>query len=125
MLCKIWGFRGVDYEECHFLRYKHRVCTTQETQYVSATEPSRLMIYKIWGFHGSDYEQCRPLGYKYPVHTPYETNYVSATEASQLMLCRIEVITAVTTKDAVFWDIKNQLLPHWKHITSPLQSTAG
>jgi hypothetical protein len=29
----------------------------QETHYVSATEPSQLVLRKIWGFHGSDYEE--------------------------------------------------------------------
>jgi hypothetical protein len=28
-------------------------------------------------------------------------------------------------KNVVFWDIKPQFIPHWKHITSLLQSTAG
>jgi hypothetical protein len=28
-------------------------------------------------------------------------------------------------KNAVFWDIKTQFVPHRKHITSPLQSPAG
>jgi hypothetical protein len=43
---------------------KTPVRTSQETQYVSATEPSQLMLCKIWGFHGDDYEECRLLGYK-------------------------------------------------------------
>jgi hypothetical protein len=38
------------------------VRTSQETHYVSATEPSRLMLCEIWGFHGGDYEECRLLG---------------------------------------------------------------
>jgi hypothetical protein len=63
--------------------------TSQETHYVSATEPSRLMLCKIWGFHGGDYEECRLLRYKNPVRTSHETHYVSATEPSQLMLCKI------------------------------------
>jgi hypothetical protein len=29
---------------------------------------------------------------------------------------------AVTMKNAVFWDIKTQFIPHRRHITSPLQS---
>jgi hypothetical protein len=37
--------------------------------YVSATEPSRLMLRMILGFHGGDYEECRLLGYKNPVRT--------------------------------------------------------
>jgi hypothetical protein len=28
-------------------------------------------------------------------------------------------------KNAVFWDIRTQFIPHRKHITSPLQSLAG
>jgi hypothetical protein len=30
-----------------------------------------------------------------------------------------------TKKNAVFWDIKPQFVPHRRHIMSPLQSTAG
>jgi hypothetical protein len=52
------GFHGSDYEECDLLGYKNPVHTWQETHYVSATEPSLLMLCKICGFHGSDYEEC-------------------------------------------------------------------
>jgi hypothetical protein len=38
---------GGDYEECHLLGYKNPVRTSQETHYVSATKPSRLILYKI------------------------------------------------------------------------------
>jgi hypothetical protein len=38
---------------------------------------------------------------------------------------RFEVLTAVTMKNAVVWDIKTQFVPHRGHITSPLQSPAG
>jgi hypothetical protein len=48
--------------ECRRLGYKNQVRTSQETHYVSATEPSQLMLYTVWGFHGGDYEECRPLG---------------------------------------------------------------
>jgi hypothetical protein len=34
-------------EECRLLGYETPVRTSQETHYVSATEPSRLMLYKI------------------------------------------------------------------------------
>jgi hypothetical protein len=66
MLCKIWGFHGSHYEECRILGYKNPVRISQETYYVSATQPSRLMLCKIWRFHGGDYEECRLLGYKTP-----------------------------------------------------------
>jgi hypothetical protein len=89
MLCKIWGFHGGDYEECRLLGYKNPVRTSQETHYLSATEPSQLMLCKSWDFHSADYEECRLLGYKNQVRTSQETNYLSATEPSQLMLCKI------------------------------------
>jgi hypothetical protein len=86
---KIWGFHGVDYEECRLLGYKNPVRILQETHYVSTTELSQLMLCKIWGFHGNDYEECRLLGYKNPVRISQETHYVSAIEPSPLMLCKI------------------------------------
>jgi hypothetical protein len=88
-LCKIWGFHGGDYEECHRLGYKNPVRTSLVTHYVSATESSRLMLCKIWTFHGCDYEECRLMGFKNPVRTSLETHYVSATEPSRLMQCKI------------------------------------
>jgi hypothetical protein len=57
LTCTIWGFHGGDYEECRLLGYKNPVRTSQETQYVSATETSQLMLCKIWGFHGGNYEE--------------------------------------------------------------------
>jgi hypothetical protein len=54
-LFKIWCFHGGDYAECRFLAYKNPVRISQETDYVSATQPSRLMLCKIWGFHGGDW----------------------------------------------------------------------
>jgi hypothetical protein len=36
-----------------------------------------------------------------------------------------EVLTAVTVKKVVFWDIRTQFVPHRRHITSPLQIPAG
>jgi hypothetical protein len=59
-----------------------------------------------------------------PVRTSRETHYFSATEPSLLMLCtRCQGFTAVTMKNTVFWDTA-RFVPHEKHITSPLQSTA-
>jgi hypothetical protein len=63
MLCKIWGFHGGNYKECHLLGYKKPVRTLQETNYISATDPSQLILRKIWSFHGCDYGECRLLGY--------------------------------------------------------------
>jgi hypothetical protein len=38
---------------------------------------------------------------------------------------RLEVFTAVTMKNVVFWDIKAQFVLHRRHITSLLQSPAS
>jgi hypothetical protein len=59
--CRIWGFRVSDYEEYPVMGYKNQVRTSQETHYVSAIEPSQLMLRIIWEFHGGDYEECRIL----------------------------------------------------------------
>jgi hypothetical protein len=40
-------------------------------------------------------------------------------------LVRFEVFTAVTMKNAVFLNVKTQLVPHRRHITSMLQSSGG
>jgi hypothetical protein len=41
------------------------------------------------------------------------------------IVCMSEVLTAVTMKNAVFWDIKTHFIPHRKHINSLLQGPAG
>jgi hypothetical protein len=87
--CEIWGLHCSDYEESRFPGYKNPVRTSQETHYVSATEPGRLRPCKIWGFHGGDYDECHLLRYNNPVHTSQETHYISATELNQLMLYKI------------------------------------
>jgi hypothetical protein len=38
---------------------------------------------------------------------------------------RCEVLTAVSMKNAVFWDIQTQFITHRRHITSALQSLAS
>jgi hypothetical protein len=83
MLCKIWGVQCGDYEECRLLGYKNSVHTSQETHYVSATEPRPLMVCKIWGFHVGNDEECSLLGYKNPIRTSQETYYISTAESSQ------------------------------------------
>jgi hypothetical protein len=42
-----------------------------------------------------------------------------------LNFVRFEFFTAVTMKNAVFWDIKTQFVLHRRHITYPLQSPAS
>jgi hypothetical protein len=50
---------------------------------------------------------------------------LSMSIANNNYYARFEVFTAVIMKDAVFWDIRTQFVPHRRHITSPLQSPAG
>jgi hypothetical protein len=38
---------------------------------------------------------------------------------------RFAVFMAVAMKNGVFWDIKNEFVPHRRHITFPLQSPAS
>jgi hypothetical protein len=42
----------IRYEECRLLGYRNPVRTSQETHYVSTTEPSQSMLCKNWGFTG-------------------------------------------------------------------------
>jgi hypothetical protein len=60
--CEVSDSHGGDYEGCGLLGYKNPDRTSQETYYVSATKPIRVMLCKIGGFHGGDYEECLPLG---------------------------------------------------------------
>jgi hypothetical protein len=87
VISKIWGFHGGDYVDRRLLGYKIPVRISQETHYVSAADPSWLMLCKIWGFHGGDYVDWRLLGYKNPVRASQEN--FSDKEPSRLMLCKI------------------------------------
>jgi hypothetical protein len=53
-------------------------------------------------------------------------NITSALQGpAGLYYVRFEVFTEVTMKNVVFWDIETQFISHRRHITSPLQSSAG
>jgi hypothetical protein len=56
---------------------------------------------------------------------PFLFSELVGGELSHSHPVRFEVFTAVTTKNAVFWDIRTQFVPHTRHITSPLQSSAS
>jgi hypothetical protein len=43
----------------------------------------------------------------------------------KLQFLRLEVFTAVTMKSTLFWDIKTQIVPHRRYITSTLQILAS
>jgi hypothetical protein len=55
-----------------------------------------------------------------------DSSNVSMSSLTTEEICvRFVVLAAVTMKNAVFWDIKTQFVPHRRHITSPPQSPAG
>jgi hypothetical protein len=87
-LCKIWVLTDVTMKNEVFWDRKTQF-VPHRRHYVSATEPTRLMLCKVWGFHGVDCEECRLLGYKNPVHTLQEAHYVSPTEPSRLILFKV------------------------------------
>jgi hypothetical protein len=45
--------------EFRVLGYKNPVRTSQETHYISATEPNPLILSKIWDSNCGDYEECQ------------------------------------------------------------------
>jgi hypothetical protein len=85
----IWRCSTGKEEECRLLGYNNQVRTSQQTHYISATEPNQLMLCKTWGSHSCDNEEYSLLRYKDPVRTSQETHYVSTTELRRLMLCKI------------------------------------
>jgi hypothetical protein len=97
---------GENYEECRLLGYKAPVRKSEETYYLSTTQPNRLTLSTIWGSLGGEYEEIRLLGYKTSARTSQETHYFSTKEPSGLMLCETWGFTVVTMKTEVFWDIK-------------------
>jgi hypothetical protein len=103
--CTIWGFHGGEYEECCLVGYKTPVRTSQETNNVSATEPSQVLLSKFWGFHGGDYEECRLLAYKMQ-YVPHGRHITSPLQSpAGHCYVRFEVFTAVTMTNVGFWDI--------------------
>jgi predicted transcriptional regulator len=67
---------------------KNSVHTSQETHYVSATKPNRLMLsgetVAVYCENHTEHTDTLPNN-KNSVHTSQETHYVSATEPSRLM----------------------------------------
>jgi hypothetical protein len=47
IVSRVWGFHGSDYEKWRLLEYENTVRISPETHYVSATEPSLLMLCTI------------------------------------------------------------------------------
>jgi hypothetical protein len=64
--------------------YKYPVRTRQETHYVSATEPNRLILFgETVAVYCENYMEHTDT-----VRTSQETHYVSATKTNRLMLFR-------------------------------------
>jgi hypothetical protein len=57
--------KAVSIKNAVFKEYNNPVRTSHETHYVSATEPSQLMLCKIRDFHGGDNEECRLMRYNF------------------------------------------------------------
>jgi hypothetical protein len=51
--------------------------------------------------------------------------YKNNTKRLQKFSVRCGVSGAVTMKNAAFWDVKPQFIPHRRYIMSPLQSPAS
>jgi hypothetical protein len=89
-------FVETDFSKCDLSRGLHSQGRRQRT------------VYKIWGFHGGDYEEWCVLG----CHTVWLLSDTCS------FIVRFEVFAAVTMKNAVFWYIKTQFVPHRRHYIS-------
>jgi hypothetical protein len=79
----------------------------------------KLKNYVIIGYITRDILVCNSTP---PVH---EGSVGKQTGNTREIYVRFEVSKAVTMKNDVFWDIETQFVLHRRHITSPLQSSAG
>jgi hypothetical protein len=55
----------------------------------------------------------------------FSNDHFASSKGIDIPSVRFEVSTAVIIKNAVFWDIKPQFVPHRRNITSSLHSPAG
>jgi hypothetical protein len=88
---------------------------TREEEAVAAAAAAEEEAASFLSVYCSSPFQQRGIGQ--PAQTAYHWQRSS--------LLTYEALTAVTMKNVVFWDIKTQLVPHRRHITSPLQSPAS
>jgi hypothetical protein len=108
---------------------QNAVRISQETHYVSATEPNWLMLIGelITVYCENHTEHTDTLCGQNAVCNSQETHYASATEPSRLMLFgETSLFNVRTIRNAQIHSVgRMQSLPHKKHITSPLQSPTG
>jgi hypothetical protein len=77
----------------HFqIIYKNLFCTSQETHYVSAKNPDRLMLFGetvlVYCENHKEHTKHFQIIYKNSVRTSHEIHCVSTTKANRLMLFR-------------------------------------
>jgi hypothetical protein len=65
------------------------------------------------------------MNFWYGYDTLLHSGGTDSQEMKQTSEERFDVFTAVTMKNAVFWVIKTQFVPHRKHIKYPLQGPAS
>jgi predicted Zn-dependent protease with MMP-like domain len=80
--------RGKRISHTDTLSGQNAVRTSQETHYVSATEPNRLILFRetVAVYCENHMEHTDTLCGQNAVRTSQETHYVSATEPNRLML---------------------------------------
>jgi hypothetical protein len=94
------------------------------------------LLWEIWGFSRRWLSRMASSGMLRRVaRVRTDVSEELSTSILQVIYCclifrfslyiRFEVFTAVTMKNAAFWDIKTQFVPHRRHITSPLRPTVG
>jgi hypothetical protein len=106
-----------DFRFSHLLSYKNPVRTSQETHYVSTTEPNRLMLC------GEAVTVCCEDRTEHTdaVRTSQETHHVSLQSPTGYCCVGKQSLFAVRTVR----NTQMQSVPHRRHITSPLQSPTG
>jgi hypothetical protein len=116
--CLVWEPRGTH----RYTRWAVR--TSQETPYVSATEPNRSILI---GKTAAVYYENRMEHTDTPCEqsVPHRKQYVSATEPNRFMLFGETVAVYCENHAEHTYTPCQQSITHRKHITSPLQSPTG
>jgi hypothetical protein len=99
-------FTVVTMKNAVFWDTKTPLRTSQQTHYVSATEPSQLMLCKIWGFHSRDYEEWHLLGRYDILHSHRRENLKSYVvflygEATRRYIRRLETLRTDSYKSHI------------------------
>jgi hypothetical protein len=103
------------------------VRTWQKTNYISATEPNRLMMFgdRVPVYCENHTKHTYTLCWENAVRTSQVTRYFSATESKRLILFGGTVAVYCENRTEHTDTLCGQSLPYRKHITSSLQSPVG